>query len=229
MFTNSKLTKSIRLVMAIGAASTAVIASNAAIAQEGTGSIEKISVTGSRIKRADIEGANPIQILSQEDIKVSGITNVGDLLQQIPSVAGAATNSSINNGGSGAVRVSLRGLGSQYTLVLINGRRVAPSGTGANNSVDLSNIPTNIIQRVEILKDGASAVYGSDAIGGVVNIVTRNDFTGAEFGISTDESSENGDGATRTFDFTLGVASDKGSALLESAHQAVHLRHLGVD
>jgi iron complex outermembrane receptor protein len=227
MFTNSKLTKSIRLVMAIGAASTAVIASNAAIAQEGTGSIEKISVTGSRIKRADIEGANPIQILSQEDIKVSGITNVGDLLQQIPSVAGAATNSSINNGGSGAVRVSLRGLGSQYTLVLINGRRVAPSGTGANNSVDLSNIPTNIIQRVEILKDGASAVYGSDAIGGVVNIVTRNDFTGAEFGISTDESSENGDGATRTFDFTLGVASDKGSALVSGFYSRQEAQRSG--
>lgn len=81
--------------------------------------------------------------------------------------------------------------------------------------MDLSNIPTNIIQRVEILKDGASAVYGSDAIGGVVNIVTRNDFNGAEFGISTDESTENGDGATRTFDFTLGVASDKGSAISE--------------
>ena len=208
------MAKSIRLIMAVGAASTAIIASNAVIAQEGTDKIEKISVTGSRIKRVDIEGANPIQILSQEDIKVSGISNVGDLLQQIPSVAGAATNSSINNGGSGAVRVSLRGLGSQYTLVLINGRRVAPSGTGANNSVDLSNIPTNIIKRVEILKDGASAVYGSDAIGGVVNIVTRNDFTGAEFGISTDESTENGDGATRTFDFTLGVASDKGSALV---------------
>lgn len=129
MFTNSKLAKSIRLVIATSAVSTAIIVSNSVIAQEsdqGTDKIEKISVTGSRIKRADLEGANPIQILSQEDIKISGITNVGDLLQQIPSVAGAATNSSINNGGSGAVRVSLRGLGSQYTLVLINGRRVAP-------------------------------------------------------------------------------------------------------
>lgn len=175
MFTNNKLAKSVRLAIAFGAAATALPATQA-FAQEAEASIEKIEVTGSRIKRADLEGANPVQVITRDDLVASGITNMGDILQEIPSVAGAGTNTAVNNGGSGAVRVSLRGLGSDRTLVLLNGRRMVASGTGANSSVDLSTIPTAIVKRVEVLKDGASAIYGSDAIGGVVNIITRDDF-----------------------------------------------------
>jgi iron complex outermembrane receptor protein len=212
MYNNSKTAKAVRLALMLGATATAAIAAPAAFADDHE-KVERVQVTGSRIKRTEMEGANPVQVITAQDIKISGIDNVGDLLQEIPAVAGAATNTSINNGGSGAVRISLRGLGSQYTLVLLNGRRIVASGTGANNSVDLGNIPTAIIQRIEILKDGASAIYGSDAIGGVVNIITRNDFDGAEFNVSYDQSTHSADGETKTIDFVVGTSTDKGAVL----------------
>ncbi len=209
------IAKAIKLAL-LASASATVFSTTAVYAEEDSAEESKITITGSRIKRTDMEGANPVQVLSSADIKVSGIDNVGDLLQEIPAVAGAATNTAINNGGSGAVRVSLRGLGAQYTLVLLNGRRIVASGTGANSTVDLGNIPTAIIERVEILKDGASAVYGSDAIGGVVNIITKSDFDGAEFNFTHDQSTHGGDGGTDTIDFTIGASSSKGSVVISA-------------
>jgi outer membrane receptor protein involved in Fe transport len=210
---NNKLFKYSKLALAISSLSFLSINVQA---EEGAGEVERIEVTGSRIKRADMEGANPVQIIGREELVASGITNVGDILQEIPSVAGAGTNTAINNGGSGSVRVSLRGLGSARTLVLLNGRRMVASGTGANSSVDLSTIPTAIIKRVEVLKDGASAIYGSDAIAGVVNIITRDDFEGFEANLMYDASTEEGDGETKSFDVTVGFAGDKGSVVVNA-------------
>ena len=217
MYSNSKIAKAVRLAMIFGAGTATAISAPAFAAEEDSAEgVERIEVTGSRIKRADIEGANPVQVISRQDMINTGINNVGDLLQEIPSVAGAGTNQSINNGGSGAIRVSLRGLGSSRTLVLLNGRRIVASGTGADSSVDLSTIPTAIIKRVEVLKDGASAIYGSDAIGGVVNIITRDDFEGLEFNATRDESTTNGDGASTDLDFIAGISSDKGAVVMLS-------------
>jgi len=205
------LYKAIKFALFATATVSTLSVSSAFAADEDVAEDEnRIFVTGSRIKRSDMEGANPIQAFTREDIVLTGINNVGDLLQEIPSVAGAGTNQSINNGGSGAIRVSLRGLGSSRTLVLLNGRRVVASGTGANSSVDLSTIPTSVIERVEVLKDGASAVYGSDSIGGVVNIITRADFEGVEFNVKRAQSTY-GDGATTDVDFTTGVSSKNGN------------------
>ncbi len=214
---NNKLAKAVRLAIAFGGVSTLAMSANVfAAAEEGVEEVERIEVTGSRIKRADMEGANPVQVITRDDLVASGITNVGDILQEIPSVAGAGTNTAINNGGSGAVRVSLRGLGSERTLVLVNGRRMVASGTGANSSVDLSTIPTAIIKRVEVLKDGASAIYGSDAVAGVVNIITRDDFEGFEANTMYDAATENGDGETKSFDVTVGFAGDKGNVVVNA-------------
>jgi outer membrane receptor protein involved in Fe transport len=214
---NNKVSKAVRLALAFGAASTTAFTSGAVFAaDEAMEEVEKIQVTGSRIKRADMEGANPVQVLTREDLVASGITNIGDILQEIPSVAGAGTNTAVNNGGSGAIRVSLRGLGSERTLVLLNGRRVVASGTGANASVDLSTIPTAIIKRVEVLKDGASAIYGSDAVGGVVNVITRDDFEGFEANASYDASTHGGDGSTKSYDFTVGFSGDKGNVVVNA-------------
>jgi outer membrane receptor protein involved in Fe transport len=210
------LAKSVRFALVSGAAAAAFTAPAVFAAEEDGAKVERIEVTGSRIKRADIEGANPVQVITREDLVESGITNVGDILQEIPAVAGAATNTAINNGGSGAVRVSLRGLGSGRTLVLVNGRRMVNSGTGADSSADLSTIPVAIIKRVEVLKDGASAVYGSDAVAGVVNIITRNDFEGFEANASYDGSTENWDGETKSVDVTFGVANDKSNAVVSA-------------
>ncbi|MFB1014691.1 MAG: TonB-dependent receptor plug domain-containing protein, partial [Alteromonadaceae bacterium] len=216
MYNNSKVAKAIRLAMMVGAGAAAAISAPAFSADDGAEAIEKIEVTGSRIKRVDMEGANPVQVITREELVSSGITNMGDILQEIPSVAGAGTNTAINNGGSGAIRVSLRGLGSSRTLVLLNGRRMVASGTGANSSVDLSTIPTAVVKRVEVLKDGASAIYGSDAIGGVVNIITRDDFEGFEFNSSYDVGTQENDGETKSFDVTIGVSSDRGNAVVNA-------------
>jgi outer membrane receptor protein involved in Fe transport len=214
---NNRVSKAVRLAIAFGATSTAAFSASSAIAaEESAEEFEKIQVTGSRIKRADMEGANPVQLITRDDLVASGISNVGDILQEIPSVAGAGTNAAVNNGGSGAVRVSLRGLGSDRTLVLLNGRRVVASGAGADSSVDLSTIPTAIIKRVEVLKDGASAIYGSDAIGGVVNIITRDDFEGFEANAMYDASTHGGDGETKSYDFTVGFSGDKGNVVVSA-------------
>ncbi len=215
MFKNNKTANAVRLAL-ISAATSTLFAMPSAFAAEEEATTERVEVTGSRIKRTDLEGANPVQVITREDLVSSGITNMGDILQEIPSVAGAGTNTAINNGGTGAVRVSLRGLGASRTLVLLNGRRMVASGTGANSSVDLSTIPTAIVKRVEVLKDGASAIYGSDAIGGVVNIITRDDFEGAEFNASYDVGTQEADGDTTSLDFTIGFSDDKGNVVFNA-------------
>ena len=103
MYNNSKTAKAVRLALMLGATATAAIAAPAAFANDHE-KVERVQVTGSRIKRTEMEGANPVQVLTAQDIKISGIDNVGDLLQEIPAVAGAGTNTSVNNGGAGAVR-----------------------------------------------------------------------------------------------------------------------------
>ncbi|MSU49439.1 MAG: hypothetical protein EXS37_10200 [Opitutus sp.] len=145
--------------------------------------LEKFEVTGSLIKRTDIEGPSPVRFITREDIELSGMDNLTDIMRDIPE----ATNLGINEGGTtsfvrGATAIDLRFLGPNNTLVLVDGRRQAPNGisSGGTVFVDLNRIPVSLIERVEILKDGASAVYGSDATAGVINIITRQNFVGAE-------------------------------------------------
>ncbi len=173
----------------------------------------KIVVTGSRIKRVDAETAAPVQMIDREEIIQTGLTSVGDILQNIPA-AGSALNTTFNNGGNGETRVDLRNLGSNRVLVLVNGRRWTPGLTGA---VDLNNIPATIIERIEILKDGASAIYGSDAIAGVVNIITRTDFQGMEASAQTGAWDE-GDGETQQYSVGMGMSGEKGSAYVNISY-----------
>jgi iron complex outermembrane receptor protein len=140
--------------------------------------IERVQVTGSRLhlKQAQIAGVGPVTVIDADAIERSGAVSVETLLQRLPASAGAAGNQgnaywTLN--GFGTPQVNLRGLGINRTLVLLNGRRVVAGGTGANSAVDLSMIPLAMIERIEVLKDGASAVYGADALAGVVNIITK--------------------------------------------------------
>lgn len=162
-------------------------------ADEAAKSIEKIQVTGSRINRTDMETASPITVIGDDFIAKSGYTSVADVLSNQPSAAGMSLGGSSNNGSGGTATVNLRGMGSQRTLVLLNGRRMVSSGTGADSSVDLNTIPVAMIKSIEILKDGASAVYGSDAIAGVVNIITKKDFEGSEINVEGSRTTK-GDG-----------------------------------
>ncbi|WP_286938327.1 MULTISPECIES: TonB-dependent receptor [unclassified Pseudoalteromonas] len=160
-----------------------------AYAAEEAKKVERIEVTGSRIKRTDIEGPSPVQSIGRADIENMGYDNLQQLLERMP-VAGSGTFSTRGNNqdstANGSAAVSLRGLGADATLVLINGRRVAISAfaEGITNSfVDINSIPVSAIERIDILKDGASAIYGSDAVAGVVNVILKKDIDGVELNL----------------------------------------------
>ncbi len=202
--------------LALGAGMATAMAAPAAVAQGGdeqARELDRVQVTGSRISRADIEGAQPVLEISREDIDRSGLTSIGDILQNLP-VAGSALNTTFNNGGNGSTFIDLRNLGSNRNLVLVNGRRWA---TTLGGSVDLNQIPSTVIERVEILRDGASAVYGSDAISGVINIITRSDFEGAEYSLYYGQWDE-GDGETLQADLSIGTTSDRGSVYMNISY-----------
>ncbi|MCH9690488.1 MAG: TonB-dependent receptor [Gammaproteobacteria bacterium] len=165
---------------------SAATASGALIAADEE-NIEEIAVVGSRITRnAEFETATPIQVVDREAIENSGYTNLQQLFEKHPAAGNGTFSTRGNNQDSsanGAAAVSLRGMGADATLVLVNGRRVATSAFAeniTNNFVDINSIPLAAVERVEVLKDGASALYGSDAVAGVVNLVLRKDFDGAE-------------------------------------------------
>ncbi|RCU49404.1 TonB-dependent receptor [Corallincola holothuriorum] len=214
MYTSSKLAKAVRLAMIGGAFASAATAVPAYAADE---EVERIEVTGSRIKRTDLETASPVSIISAQDLMEKGITRIDDALRQMTSTAGAALGTNVNNGSVGKAEANMRGLGSERTLVLVNGRRFPMSGTGANASVDLNNIPVTFIKRIEVLKDGASAVYGSDAIAGVINVILKDDFEGFQFDAQYGETFEN-DGEEGTLSATLGQSFDRGHFVVNATY-----------
>ncbi|MEP4145907.1 MAG: TonB-dependent receptor [Halioglobus sp.] len=166
-------------------------------------------VTGSRIRRSEHTGGAPVDILSAPDIELSGAQTIGELLKFVPAVSGNALSTAIANGGNGTASVTLRGLPASNTLVLINGRRVANDGL-AGESVDLNSIPPAAVERIEILKDGASAIYGSDAIAGVVNIIMKRDFHGL-LGEAFYGQTQEGDLETQTQTLKYGTGLPDGS------------------
>src|SRR6266478_6655467 len=177
---------------------------------------EEVIVTGSRIRRKDLTTPAPVTVVTREQFESSGRMTIGDYLQTMPE-QGNAPNFQLNTGGinygaDGATRINLRSLGVQRTLVLINGRRVVPSGLGASPSVDLNTIPTEAVERIEVLKDGASAIYGSDAIAGVVNIITRRSFNGTDLGAQYGASGH-GDAQTLDAHVTTGRTDENASAI----------------
>ncbi len=171
--------------------------------------MEEVVVTGSRVRRLDLTASAPVLVVNREQLVESGKDSVGAFLQTLPQQANGPNNQ-VNNGGDGTFVVDLRGLGPDRTLVLLNGRRMVSGGQGANSNVDLNSIPFAAVDRVEVLADGASAIYGSDAIAGVVNLITRKGYAGtggtAQFGVSS-----NGDGQSWDINVNSGVAGDTGS------------------
>ena len=180
--------------------------------QDESADIEEVITTGSRIARPEVATSAPVTVVSADDIKQSGLTDLGEVLRQISATQGSLPTLNTNNGGSGGVRYSLRGIGSSRTLLLLNGRRVVPMGNGAAASPDLSHIPTAMIERIEILKDGASAIYGSDAMAGVVNIITKKSHDGVTVDLFTSDSQDTNMG-NQEFSVVVGTESDKGSTV----------------
>ena len=147
-----------------------------AIAQQA--SSERVEITGSRIKTVQTEGASPVITLSAEAIQVEAVRNMEALLNNLPQVF-ADFGAQVSNGSTGTATVNLRNLGASRTLVLINGRRV-PAGSPRSIAADLNQIPVSLVRRVEVLTGGASAVYGSDAVAGVVNFIMNDRFEGVQ-------------------------------------------------
>ncbi len=201
-------------------------------AQEpGAQELEEVVVTGSRIRRDPLNEAAAVMELGTADLERTGLTNLGDALQQLP-VTGSAINSMFNvpgnsgfpqdgSGiGAGAVEVALRNVGAKRTLVLVDGKRWVPgsSASGVPSAVDLNTIPDNVIQRIEILQDGASAIYGSDAIGGVVNIITASGFEGFRADAQYGEYLSEGDGETWEFSALWGGGTDTTHFVLSAGY-----------
>jgi iron complex outermembrane receptor protein len=204
----TKLRDAISFALAVGAiaGSGAAFAQDAAAPETPT-DIDRITVTGSRIRQVDAETSSPILTMDREQIEATGLTSVGDVLFNITASDGGALRNITTgtNGSDGTQQISLRGLGATRTLVLVNGRRWLTQGDG---TVDLNTIPISVVERIEVLKDGASAIYGSDAIAGVINVITRKNFEGGEARAYLGQYSK-GDGFQQAYDFTLGSSTEK--------------------
>jgi outer membrane receptor protein involved in Fe transport len=184
--------------------------------------LDTVTVTGTHIRRVELETASPVVTIDRQRIEDSGKSTVGDLLQSMPVMAGYQANTSINSGFShGRALISLRGLGPERTLVLLNGHRMTgpASSVSASPGVDVNSIPAAMIDHIEVLTAGASAIYGSDAIGGVVNIILKNGYNGGalevDYGISG-----HGDANRRNFDAEWGKTWSHGSVMLAMSHNS---------
>ncbi len=205
--------------------------SQTAFAQDdGAEAVEEVVVTGSRIRQNPLDARTPVQIMTAEDMAASGDVSIGDFLQRLP-IAGSAINRSNNASGNlgfppdgagigaGSSEIDLRYLGSKRVLVLVDGRRWVrgSSASGVSGAVDLNTIPANAIGRIEVLQDGASTIYGSDAIAGVVNIITKTNYDGLDVSYYYGAYDE-GDGKSQEFNLSFGAESDKGRILIATSY-----------
>jgi iron complex outermembrane receptor protein len=169
----------------------AAVASNAWAQDVASDSVQRVEITGSAIRRVESEGALPITVISRDAIDKTGALSITELIQKLPAMTGGnfqQSSNSVNGNGNGTTTAAIHGLDQKYTLVLLNGRRVAPFGgfgsSGGDGSVNLESLPLDAIERVEVLTDGASTLYGSDAIAGVVNFITKKNQTDAAISVN---------------------------------------------
>jgi iron complex outermembrane receptor protein len=192
--------------------------------QQAPAHSEKVEVTGSAIKRIDAETALPVQILTRTDIARTGATTTEDLLKQVTAITGFGgtlvqqSNGTITTSQS---NISLRALGATRTLILVNGRRVAVLGGQNSLAVDVNTIPVAAIERIEVLKDGASSLYGSDAIAGVVNFILRKDFTGVELEGMYGEPTKSGGGKEGSVSAFAGIGDDRYNVSIAAGYRKV--------
>src|SRR5688500_247512 len=201
------------------------------MAQEQPTDLDRVQVIGSNIRKAEMVGQSPVLDITRQQIENSGLISIGDFLQKLTS-GGKALNTQFNTSGNagtppdgggigaGSTQIDLRHLGSKRVLVLVDGKRwvYETSASGVGGAADLNTIPLSIVERIEVLGDGASAVYGSDAIAGVVNVVTRRDFTGAEF-VGSYGQFEDGDGETSRAEMTVGGGDDRFNGIFSASFQ----------
>jgi iron complex outermembrane receptor protein len=224
MKTHNSIRNAVRYALTAGVAASlgapAVLAQQAQ--DEEARELDRVQVTGSRISRLDVEGPSPVTIISREDLDLSGDISVSDVLRNLSSNSFGSfrERSGVAGGGVSKAAVDLRGLGSGRTLVLINGRRMAANaGLGGGDIQNTNLIPFAAVERIEVLRDGASAIYGADAVGGVVNIILRDDYEGFEVTAGHSSPTQSGTPSEDTLSVTLGTAGERGNIVVTLDHQ----------
>ena len=218
MQANSLLAKAVRfaLISSAGLATVAVGAANAAGEDGNSSNVERIQVTGSRIQRTDLEGANPVTVFSANDIERTGVSTVADFLRTNVAAGGFNESSTLSQA-AGASSVGLRGFSSDFTLILLNGHRL-PKNSAGGIFTDINQIPLAAVQRIDILPDGASAIYGSDAVAGVINIITKKDFEGVAVSAKYGAALRHRDGVEKVLSVVGGASNDKTNVLVTAEH-----------
>ncbi|WP_417345487.1 TonB-dependent receptor [Ferrimonas sp.] len=216
MRTHTTVAKSVRRVMLLAAGATA-FGGFGAYAAEENGDVERIEVTGSRIKRTDMEGSSPVTIIGAEEFGKTGEMSVADVLRQSNLNTFGSFSESSGSTWQSQSNINLRGAGADRTLVLLNGKRMPGSPTMGGTAVNLNTIPTAAVERIEILTDGASAVYGSDAVAGVVNIILKKGYEGLEISATGSNPSQPGGDEWKAH-VVGGVAGDNGSVTFSIEH-----------
>ncbi len=219
------------LQLAVLSAAISALLPSFAHAQENEQTLDRITVTGTRIKKADVVGQSPVRVLSAAELQKSGIQSIGEVLQQLTASGNALNvrfNSSGNFGyppsgggvGAGTAQVDLRHLGSNRVLVLVDGIRWIneSSASGVSASVDLNTIPMALVDSIEVLEDGASSIYGSDAIAGVINIITKRDMDGGLANVQYGEYFGEGDGENVVADVSYGKKIDALSFVVSASY-----------
>src|SRR5688572_8609937 len=224
------LARAIRIAIGSAAGLSAALASTSAMSQEQEAALDEVVITGSRIRQNPLEQRLPVLSVGADEYAASGATSIADFVQKLP-IAGSAINRTNNSSGNlgyppdgggigaGAAEMDLRYLASKRVLVLVDGRRwvKGSSGSGVSGAVDLNSIPANSIKSIEILQDGASAIYGSDAIGGVLNVITVDDYDTFKISGYTGQYGD-GDGETAEFDVRLGGSGERGRGLIDVSY-----------
>ncbi|WP_192959150.1 TonB-dependent receptor plug domain-containing protein [Shewanella sp. FDAARGOS_354] len=211
MTTQTTVARAVRFsLLALVSTSIAPIAMAAEQGAVDADKVERIAVTGSRIQRTDMETSSPVTVISRAEIDASGTATVSDFVRNLSqnSFGSFREASGFGSGQSSQSTVSMRGLGSQRTLVLIDGRRMGSSVAFGGGTQNLNVVPMAAIERIEVLRDGASAVYGSDAVAGVINIITKKEFEGVEFDADLG-ATQHGGAEKSNARFTFGVNGEK--------------------
>lgn len=217
------LSEAVRNSLTAGAVGLLSLASAPAFAQDTTATtdtktLEKVEVTGSRIKRVEQEGPVPITIIRRKDLEVTGDVSVADVLRSSTFNSFGSFQQTSGSSAQSQATIALRGLASNYTLILLDGRRIAGSPVLGAAAQNLNSIPFAAVDRIEILRDGASAIYGSDAVGGVINVILRKDYQGLNVTAGVERSTY-GEPSANTASITGGISSDRGNITFVIDHQ----------
>lgn len=208
---NNQVSKAVRLAIAFGAVAATSVSVNAVAEEDGAKKVERIQVTGSRISRTDMETATPVTVFNAAEMEKQGVSTVAEFLRTNAAAAGFNESATLSQA-AGASSIGIRGFSSDYTLILLNGRRL-PKNSAGGVFTDVNQIPMSAVERIDVLPDGASAIYGSDAVAGVINIITKKDMEGVEARVKYGAAVEHMDGDELAVTMTAGATSGKTNIL----------------